>query len=340
MKIKFKKPLPIAGLITATVLAVLLILFVGAYSKRGAFSSINFFEGKEAIIQSQNIDTDGDGLRDWEEELLGTDPNNPDTDGDGFLDGEEINSGHNPLVKAPGDSQVFYPMPLGEKYNITNKLLNDENVKILLDSYTSQKEEYIGDHPQIKTQEDFIELVNPSTVQQMWRRALGDVFLALEDKALEEIEKMPEIFNIKATDKDIKISDDNSNEAIAVFLNQISLILDAGNLFLQETITDALGTAMKENDFSKLDALIKKSDAKIEQAKNIVVPSSWKEIFKEKLELTIMIRNVCLSFRDVLNDPFKAYIAITKLDKIGEDWERLNNQIDELTGIQNLVISD
>ena len=38
------------------------------------------------------IDSDGDGLSDDEEALIGTEPGNPDTDGDGLLDGEEINT--------------------------------------------------------------------------------------------------------------------------------------------------------------------------------------------------------------------------------------------------------
>ena len=45
------------------------------------------------------IDTDGDGLSDAEEGVLGTDPNNPDTDGDGLTDGDEVNvHGTNPLL--------------------------------------------------------------------------------------------------------------------------------------------------------------------------------------------------------------------------------------------------
>ena len=35
-------------------------------------------------------DTDGDGLRDWEEVLMGTDPSNPDSDGDGVSDGDML----------------------------------------------------------------------------------------------------------------------------------------------------------------------------------------------------------------------------------------------------------
>jgi len=45
-----------------------------------------------------NPDTDGDGLTDYEEVMIyGTDPLNPDTDGDGYLDGEEVLHGYNPL---------------------------------------------------------------------------------------------------------------------------------------------------------------------------------------------------------------------------------------------------
>lgn len=48
-------------------------------------------------------DSDGDGLKDWEEALWGTDVNNPDTDGDGTEDGEEIKLGRNPKIKGPND---------------------------------------------------------------------------------------------------------------------------------------------------------------------------------------------------------------------------------------------
>ena len=43
-------------------------------------------------------DTDNDGLTDYEESLLGTNPNNPDTDGDGVNDWFEHVQGRNPLI--------------------------------------------------------------------------------------------------------------------------------------------------------------------------------------------------------------------------------------------------
>ena len=41
-------------------------------------------------------DSDGDGVFDAQENVLGTDPNNPDTDGDGATDGEEVNGTDDP----------------------------------------------------------------------------------------------------------------------------------------------------------------------------------------------------------------------------------------------------
>ncbi len=48
-------------------------------------------------------DSDNDGLKDWEEALWKTDPNNPDTDGDGTPDGEEVKLERNPAVAGPDD---------------------------------------------------------------------------------------------------------------------------------------------------------------------------------------------------------------------------------------------
>ena len=41
-------------------------------------------------VEILDIDSDGDGLKDWEETLWKLDPKNPDTDGDGIPDAEEV----------------------------------------------------------------------------------------------------------------------------------------------------------------------------------------------------------------------------------------------------------
>jgi hypothetical protein len=56
-----------------------------------------------ALSSQSDVDSDGDGLKDWQEALWGTDPHNPDTDGDGVPDGQEVATGHDPLVPGPND---------------------------------------------------------------------------------------------------------------------------------------------------------------------------------------------------------------------------------------------
>jgi len=60
-------------------------------------------ETLQDLKKNPNKDTDGDGLKDWQEALWQTDKENPDTDGDGKADGEEVSAGTNPLLKGPGD---------------------------------------------------------------------------------------------------------------------------------------------------------------------------------------------------------------------------------------------
>jgi len=59
--------------------------------------------------EAQELDTDGDGLKDWEEILWKTDPGKTDTDSDGTTDNDEIKLGRNPAVKGPSDSLANNP---------------------------------------------------------------------------------------------------------------------------------------------------------------------------------------------------------------------------------------
>lgn len=61
---------------------------------------------------SSDLDTDGDGLKDWEESLIGTDPKNPDTDADGTTDGKEITQGRDPKKAGPNDKANTEVSPL------------------------------------------------------------------------------------------------------------------------------------------------------------------------------------------------------------------------------------
>lgn len=95
-----------------------LLIFIAILLVGGGFIVAEYRNGKAEAIYSapitatvtdddltniQKTDSDGDGLADWEEILIGTDPKNADTDHDGTPDGKEVQLGRNPLVKGPND---------------------------------------------------------------------------------------------------------------------------------------------------------------------------------------------------------------------------------------------
>ena len=322
-----KKPIVI---ILAVILIIGGVIFVWKYSNRESLLGTKYEENLQ--------DSDNDGLKDWEEELYKTDLHNPDTDGDGYLDGEEVNSGHNPLIKAPGDKLNFYPLPLGEKYNITKKVLSEEVIGSMLDSYLAQKGEYIDDHPEVNSPETFSAFIKQSTLEEMSRRAMGDSYPILFEKAEETIKEIPEIFEINISDQDIKISQDNSQEAVKSYLSQISSIFNSDTFLLQEQSFNTLISALQNQDFIQLDSLIKQNDDKIEKAKEIVVPSSWKENHKKRLKYTILIRNIFVSFRDFQNDPLKSYVALQEFEKVIENWNDLVEETINLAKSQGVEL--
>ncbi len=100
----FKKYLPSKKFII--VLSSLVVALILIFSFQAA---TDYLKNKSAVPNNKNlalqtsfkefmaIDTDKDGLPDWEEALWKTDPKNPDTDGDGTSDGEEVKAGRDPL---------------------------------------------------------------------------------------------------------------------------------------------------------------------------------------------------------------------------------------------------
>jgi hypothetical protein len=61
------------------------------------YEGVNIVNEKGEIISSTFVDTDKDGLSDYDEvTIYKTNPQKDDTDGDGFKDGDEVKSGYNP----------------------------------------------------------------------------------------------------------------------------------------------------------------------------------------------------------------------------------------------------
>ncbi|MEK7574799.1 MAG: hypothetical protein AAB511_01050 [Patescibacteria group bacterium] len=106
------------------------------------------------------IDTDQDGLRDWEEGLWKTDPINPDTDSDGTEDSAEIKLNRDPLLAGPNDKL--------DTDTVDNKI-NPETEADLTDTDKFSRELFVkiiaaGQAENPPTETDFQNFLN-STIQ-------------------------------------------------------------------------------------------------------------------------------------------------------------------------------
>lgn len=336
MKLQFKK-LPIATILIATIFAIGLILFIGTYAKKSAFSQITSLGGREITIEDQNRDSDNDGLKDWEENLYKTDSLNPDTDVDGYLDGEEINSGHNPLIKGPNDMQAFYPLPIGDKYNITDKIFAD--LGAVVESYVQQKNQYAQDHPEIMSSEEYLAQVSDSTLTEMIRRALIYNEEDWAAQAAEILEALPEVFKIEISDSDIKTSENNNYETLKAYAENLLLYLNSGDFLLQDQNLTSLKDALSGGDLLQIDELILANDDEIAKLVDTPVPSSWKNVHKKTLKIAIITRNIFVALRGYESDPIKAIVGANEIENVLPLWNELTAEIINLNKVQGLNLS-
>ncbi len=124
MKQEYKKYLPSkkflisAGIIIGVILLVLALKWFVDYQKaRQVFATLKVGD----LENPAEIDTDNDGLFDWEEALWNTDPKNPDTDANGVPDGRQVDAIRAQITAEQGTASDLPPEELTE----TDKLARD-----------------------------------------------------------------------------------------------------------------------------------------------------------------------------------------------------------------------
>jgi len=109
------------GLFISSIIATLILVW-SAWSVYGKNNDTT------GVIQTKTSsatedDSDNDGLPNWQENIIGTDPYSADTDKDGTPDGVEVRSNRNPLVKGPNDTLR------------TNSTATEDTTKSILGAY-------------------------------------------------------------------------------------------------------------------------------------------------------------------------------------------------------------
>jgi len=229
---------------------------VQALLTRPANTPIQNTEEKVSLVSNtQNIsslDSDSDGLKDWEEALWGTDPKNPDTDGDGTPDGEEVKEGRNPLKKGPDDKMATITKTTAPTSATTSEKLTvtDELSRALFTQFMLVKQ-------------------NGGTIDQT-------VASQIAAQEFNNVLQENGVFNY--TNKDLKLTDANDINTLRAYGNALgSAILSGGNPNKTESELDLYESLIKTRDASfvpKMVAIAKAYQLVIDEVKKITVPRS------------------------------------------------------------------
>jgi len=169
-------------------------------------------------------DSDGDGLKDWEEPLWKTDPRNPDSDGDGTSDGEEVSLDRDPAKPSPGDEII-------KKIRSTDKLKDGTLTIDIIDK--------------------------SSDIYEILKTGISDpeVLERLDNELINEIEKRASDNQIIYSEKDITITSLNNAESFEVYKKNLLNIYREYSTPQEKNEFEIISNALKNNDPSELEEL-------------------------------------------------------------------------------------
>lgn len=220
-------------------------------------------------------DSDNDGLKDWEEALWKTDPQNPDSDGDGTQDGEEVRADRDPTKPAPNDA---LPKPTLDAQSDAGSFTNSLVEKTLA-TYSSIQKTGTAD---------------PKLFQKANEEMAQDIRAQLYDPNTRVYEL-----------KDIATTDDNSKQRIAEYKNALAKTAATyGDTYENEmnVITKALNTS-DENELGNLDAAIQAYRNIIKGFLAITVPSTLAQTHLDFINGYSMIIDADEKMKYILKDP-------------------------------------
>jgi hypothetical protein len=225
------------------------------------------------------LDTDNDGLFDWEERLWGTETTNPDTDGDGTSDGEEVTQNRDPKKKGPNDA-----LPLNQNGLPGGTMLASGSTTNSTADFTA---EFLQTYSSLK--KDGV----PLSAEERDR---------LATELIAKINATPAINTVVYTENDLNLSADNTTVALRTYGNPLR---NATPRHFESEMVIVYNALHKNRDeLIKLDVVIKSYNDFLKNALAIPVPSDVKvahlAILNSVSQLITTIEGMKLLFTDPL----------------------------------------
>lgn len=262
-----------------------------------------------------SVDSDQDGLKDWEEQIYGTNSHNPNTDGDEIKDGDEIAQNRDPLKLGPDDyltkkdTSLSSPSSIDDRQqqNLTKRLAEVFGTDYLLN---------LVQDPQSQPDVD-----------------------AIADKMAQITLDQPLFHAPAMTASDIIISHNATLGDVAQYINQFNAILLNPLKPLPDTksISDAIANIVHTEDVartsaatSKLAIYIEKYDGFFTDIRTISVPEIFVSLHLDYLNTAIKEREALKKIQNVKSDPFTALLGFREYGETTTRFNDLRKQYIEL----------
>jgi hypothetical protein len=231
-------------------------------------------------------DTDGDGLNDWEETIIGTDPKKADTDGDGTSDSIEISLGRDPKKAGPNDKITASNL---QDLTSTTTLTAEES------TITAQvSRDFFGRF--LLAKKDGVK-INEATAGQIAEDVISHVPVELQSK--------------KYTKKDIKIVPENENTH-SQYAEDLYLNLETKSPKLKKNEIEIISQALesqKESDLKDIDIIINAYKNIISNILKMPVPEKVVPDHIILLNTLSALHTDISEMKYILSDPIRGYIG-------------------------------
>lgn len=252
------------------------------------------------IDKSADADTDKDGLKDWEESLIGTNPQNKDTDGDGATDGDEVASNRDPRKKGPNDKNIAQNIVV--EASTVDETLTERVSRDFFSRYLIAKQQNKN--------------ITPEEASIIAQQVVANIPGTIETK-------------VYGT-KDVTITSDNSEQSRLAYAKQMSGVLVNNSPQFTENSLEIVGRIIQnptESDKKKLATILASYKTILSKTLTVAVPSTVVPEHLVYINTLSSIYSNLAEIEQMTNDPIRGYVAYSQyssfLIKISIAFENL-----------------
>lgn len=272
-------------------------------------------ENTASILEQQRLrlteDHDNDGLKDWEEAIYRTNPQDPDSDGDGAKDGDEISQGRDPLKAGPEDQLVSEaPDASGsprQDQNLTNRFIQLFGTK-----YFAQK---INDPDQ------------PLNVQEI----ANDIA-----QNIPSYQSSIQPFQLK----DLTILKNSTPDNVKNWAKNFDAVNEEAFAGINEAEVSILTNALRTEDYSllaKLDQHVAAYTLTLERMKKLPVPAEFASFQLRFMNIALELRELAQNFKKADKDVLAASRGVDPYLKLAVEMQTISQKVKQELKQRNIL---